>query len=178
MQKGNTTMSDVFDQSRDVAKPMMGRGSAHQFLTFTIGAEEYGVDIMTVREIKGWTDTTRLPNTPEYMRGVMNLRGLIIPIFDLRARFTGTLTEATPKHVTIVLAAGERTVSILADTVSDILTVGEEDIKPAPEVDSHADRRYVTGLIAVEARMVVILDIEKLLANSLEKIEMPSAVQH
>ena len=64
-----------------------------QFLTFTIGEEEYGVDIMTVREIKGWTETTRLPNSPEYMRGVMNLRGLIIPIFDLRARFTGALTH-------------------------------------------------------------------------------------
>jgi purine-binding chemotaxis protein CheW len=171
-------MSDVFDQSRDVAKPIIGRGATQQFLTFTIGEEEYGVDIMTVREIKGWTDTTRLPNTPEYMRGVMNLRGLIIPIFDLRARFTGVLTQATPKHVTIVLAAGARTISILADTVSDILTVGDDDIKPSPEVDSNAEQRYVTGLIAVEARMVVILDIEKLLANSLEQLEMPSAVHH
>lgn len=168
-------MSDIFDQSRDSAKAIVGKGATQQFLTFTVGAEEYGVDIMTVREIKGWTDTTRLPNTPEYMRGVMNLRGLIIPIFDLRARFTGTLTEATPKHVAIVLAAGERTVSILADTVSDILTVGSEEIKPSPEVDTTVDQRYVCGLIAVENRMVVVLDIQKLLTKSLDQLEIPES---
>ena len=171
-------MTDIFDQSRDVAPPSIARGFTQQFLTFTIGQEEYGVDIMTVREIKGWSDTTRLPNTPEYMRGVMNLRGLIIPIFDLRARFTGTLTNATAKHVTIVLAAGERTVSILADTVSDILTVGSEEIKPSPDADTTVDQRYVTGLIAVDQRMVVLLDIEKLLAKSLEPIDLPSATHH
>lgn len=98
----------------------------------------------------------------------MNLRGLIITIFDLRARFTGVLTHATPKHVTIVLAAGARTVSILADTVSDILTVGSTEIKPSPEVEATIDQRYVCGLIAVEQRMVVVLDIEKLLVKSLD----------
>lgn len=168
-------MSDMFDHAREGEKAGESKSGQYQFLTFTIGSEEYGVDIMTVREIKGWTETTRLPNTPEYMRGVMNLRGLIIPIFDLRARFTGQLTEATPKHVTIVLAAGERTVSVLADTVSDILSVSGDDIKPAPEIDSAVDQRYVTGLIAVENRMVVILDIEKLLAKSLEAIHIPNA---
>lgn len=168
-------MTDVFDQSREMLKPGVGRGDQRQFLTFTVGSEEYGVDIMTVREIKGWNDTTRLPNTPEYLRGVMNLRGLIIPIFDLRARFTGQLTDATPKHVTIVLAAGDRTVSILADTVSDILTVNSDDIKSAPEVDTTVDQRYVTGLIAVESRMVVLLDIERLLSKSLEQLQIPAA---
>lgn len=168
-------MTDIFDQARDTAKAAAFKGETQQFLTFTVGEEEYGVDIMTVREIKGWTDTTRLPNTPDYMRGVMNLRGLIIPIFDLRARFTHQLTEATPKHVTIVLAAGERTVSILADTVSDILTVGSDEIKPAPEVETTVDQRYVTGLIAVEQRMVVILDIEKLLAKSLDTLDVPTS---
>lgn len=172
-------MKDVFDQARDAGSSgAKMRGLSQQFLTFTIGSEEYGVDIMTVREIKGWSDTTRLPNTPDYMRGVMNLRGLIIPIFDLRARFSGELTNATPKHVAIVLAAGERTVSILADTVSDILTVGMDDIKPAPEYETAVDQRYVTGLIAVENRMVVILDIEKLLARSLESLDLPSETTH
>lgn len=172
-------MTDVFDQTRDAGNSVAGmKGLSQQFLTFTIGQEEYGVDIMTVREIKGWADTTRLPNTPDYMRGVMNLRGLIIPIFDLRARFTGELTNATPKHVAIVLAAGDRTVSILADTVSDILTVGADDIKPAPELETSVDQRYVTGLIAVENRMVVILDIEKLLAKSLDELEIPTETTH
>lgn len=139
---------------------------SQQFLTFTVGQEEYGVDIMTVREIRGWSDVTRLPNTPKYMRGVMNLRGLIVPIFDLRARFCGQLTDATLKHVTIVLAAGERTVSILADTVSDILSVASQEIRPAPEGNAAEEGGYVTGLIAVEERMVVLLDIAALLHHS------------
>ena len=164
-------VNDGYDQSREGTQAPTRDAMTEQFLTFTIGEEEYGVDIMTVREIKGWTETTRLPNSPEYMRGVMNLRGLIIPIFDLRARFTGALTHATPKHVTIVLAAGARTVSILADTVSDILTVGSKEIKPSPEVETTIDQRYVCGLIAVEQRMVVVLDIEKLLAKSLDAAE-------
>jgi len=169
-------MADNFDKTREIDKEAAAqKGMAHQFLTFTVDNDEYGVDIMTVREIKGWTETTRLPNASEFMRGVMNLRGLIIPIFDLRARFTGSLTEATPKHVTIVLIAGLRTVSILADTVSDILTVSSEEIKPAPEMDNDVERRYVTGLIAVENRMVVLLDIEKLLAHSLEHIDQSHA---
>jgi purine-binding chemotaxis protein CheW len=159
-------------QQHNYEAKMQHQGESQQFLTFTVANEEYGVDIMTVREIKGWADTTRLPNTPPYMRGVMNLRGVIVPIFDLRARFTADLTNATPKHVTIVLAAGERIVSILADTVSDILTVKMEEIKPAPDTETTIDGRYVTGLIAVEGRMVVLLDIEKLFLHQLHQIEM------
>lgn len=136
---------------------------AQQFLTFTLGKEEYGVDIMTVREVKGWSDTTRLPNTPEYLRGVLNLRGSVIPIFDLRARFSGGLTQADSKHVIIVLAAGERIVGILADAVSDILTVDQAEIKPAPETDNEG--RYVAGLIALDDRMVVLLEMHALLSG-------------
>jgi purine-binding chemotaxis protein CheW len=136
-----------------------------QFLTFTLGEEEYGVDIMMVREVKGWTDTTRLPNTPLYMRGVLNLRGNVIPIFDLRARFTGQLTEANSKHVIIVLAVGDRIIGILADTVSDILTVEQDEIKPAPDTSSDNEARYVAGLIALENRMVVILEMSGVLKS-------------
>jgi len=144
------------------SKPLAG-GDSQQFLTFTLSTEEYGVDIMMVREVKGWTETTRLPNTPEYIRGVLNLRGIIIPIFDLRARFTGTLTNPDAKNVVVILAVGERTIGILADTVSDILTVASEEIKPAPETEERIEQRFVSGLIAVEGRMVVLLDISKLL---------------
>ncbi|TAE33087.1 MAG: purine-binding chemotaxis protein CheW [Alphaproteobacteria bacterium] len=138
-----------------------------QFLIFSVNYEEYGVDIMTVREIRGWSDATRLPNTPEYVRGVMNLRGVIVPIFDLRARFTGILTEMTPKHVLIVLMAGERMVSILADTVSDIITANSEDMKCAPDMVTTVEQRYITGLIAVDQRMIVVLNMEKLLGKPL-----------
>jgi purine-binding chemotaxis protein CheW len=95
------------------------------------------------------------------MRGVMNLRGLIIPIFDLRTRFNRGQTEATPKHVVIILAVGERTIGILVDTVSDILDVNGDQIKPAPE-DTQTDAAFISGLISLEDRMVVLLNVERL----------------
>lgn len=156
-------MSDHFDQTRDGEKG----GDLQQFLTFTIEGGEYGVDIMTVREIKGWTETTRLPNSPEYMRGVMNLRGLIIPIFDLRARFGRGLTQADSSHVIIILAVGERNVGVLVDGVSDILTVSPDEVKPAPELENiGAAEDYITGLISRDDRMVVLLRVGHLFDSS------------
>lgn len=154
-------MTDHFDKAREGEKAAGIPLTARQFLTFTLGQEEYGVDIMTVREIKGWTETTRLPNTPEFMRGVMNLRGLIIPIFDLRLRFHQGQTQATEKHVVIILAVGERNIGILVDTVSDILDALPEQIKPAPEADTQ-EAAYIKGLISLDNRMVVILDVNQL----------------
>lgn len=156
-------MADNFDKTREIAEAQATQnGTTRQFLTFTIKGEEYGMDIMTVREIKGWTETTRLPNSPEYMRGVMNLRGLIIPIFDLYARFSSNLTQATEKHVVIILAVGERNIGILVDGVSDILTVTEADIKPTPELESGVKADFISGLISLQQRMVVLLNIQHL----------------
>jgi purine-binding chemotaxis protein CheW len=151
-------MSDNFDKTRENDK----NGDQRQFLTFAVNGEEYGVDIMTVREIKGWTETTRLPNSPEFMRGVMNLRGLIIPIFDLRARFRKELTKANAKHVVIILAIGERNIGVLVDAVSDILTVSADDIRPTPEMELAANTDFIGGLISLEKRMVVLLAVERL----------------
>jgi purine-binding chemotaxis protein CheW len=153
-------MTDSFDKTREIKEIMPE--SALQYLTFTVQGEEYGVDIMTVREIKGWTETTRLPNSPEYMRGVMNLRGLIIPIFDLRARFRHELTEANSSHVVIILAVGTRNIGILVDGVSDILTVAAQEVKPAPQIEGQGKDDYITGLISLENRMVVLLAVEHL----------------
>jgi purine-binding chemotaxis protein CheW len=158
-------MSDHFDETR--SNKMAEGGDTQQFLTFTVADSEYGVDIMTVREIKGWTETTRLPNTPDYMRGVMNLRGLIIPIFDLRARFSDTLTHANASNVVIILAVGERNIGILVDTVSDILTVNSGDIKQAPKTEGDPANLYIDGLILLEQRMVVVLDVSKLFGSEL-----------
>ena len=137
-----------------------------QFLTFTIKGEEYGIDIMDVREIKGWHEATRLPNTPLFTRGVINLRGLIIPIFDLQARFSGKLTEATPSHVVIIMnidtVHGSRNIGVLVDSVSDILTVAPDEIRPAPELSSAASADFITGLISLEERMVVLLEIREI----------------
>ena len=157
-------MSDNFDKTREGDNG----GEQRQFLTFTVGGEEYGVDIMTVREIKGWTETTRLPNSAESMRGVMNLRGLIIPIFDLRARFKHELTEANAKHVVIILAVGERNIGILVDAVSDILTVSDFDIKPTPETDTNNNTDFISGLISLENRMVVLLSVGKLFGAEMQ----------
>ena len=156
-------MSDNFDKTRAENKDTpVQNGDPRQFLTFAVMGEEYGVDIMTVREIKGWTEITRLPNSPEFMRGVMNLRGLIIPIFDLRARFRHELTEANAKHVIIILAVKDRNIGILVDAVSDILTVNEGDIKPTPEIETNVGSDFISGLISLENRMVVLLTVEHL----------------
>ena len=133
-----------------------------QFLTFRVGDDEYGVPIMAVREIKGWIEPTRLPNLPAFIRGVINLRGLIVPIFDLRARFTDAATEATAKHVTIIVAHGSRNLGVLVDAVSDILTVPETEIRPAPDMNVVAGKDFVSGLILLESRIVALLDINRL----------------
>ena len=138
--------------------------SSHlQCLTFKVDDAEYSVDIMSVREIKGWVDCTRLPNMPDYLRGVMNLRGAIIPIFDLRCRFGEGLTSATPKHVVIILATRDRNIGVLVDAVSDIITVEQSALKPAPrDGSSDVDERFVDGLIDHDSRMIVHLNIENL----------------
>ncbi len=144
---------------------------SEQYLTFTVGSEEYGVEIMTVREIRQWAPATRIPNTPKFMLGVMNLRGAIIPLFDLRARFSGEMTQADSKNVIIIVALSTRLIGILVDTVSDIVDANEGDIKPPPSVELNVDERYVNGLISLEERMIVILDVEHLFdAQTLKEI--------
>ena len=134
-----------------------------QFITFTIAAEEYGVDIMAIREIKGWTPATPLPEAPEYMRGVIDRRGTIVPIIDLRARFHHGLTAATPTHVIIVVAIDEMMVGLLADAVVDIVSVPASAIRPVPETERATHASFLTGLVTVEGRMVVLLDLDNLL---------------
>jgi purine-binding chemotaxis protein CheW len=140
-------------------------GVIEQYITFTIGDEEYGVDIMSVREIKGWSDTTMLPNTPDHMRGVLNLRGIIVPIFDLRCRFSLGLTETTPLHVIVIIDIGDRLIGILVDTVSDILSIDSSEIRAVPKMGSQIDEEYLTGLVTVNERMVALLDSEKLFSE-------------
>ena len=134
-----------------------------QFISFTVGDEEYGVDIMAIREIKGWTPTTPLPEAPSHMRGVIDLRGAIVPIIDMRVRFHHGLTEVTPTHVIIVVAIGEVMVGLLADAVVDIVTVSAADIQPTPDAEHGGGASYLSGIVTVEGRMVVLLDLPALL---------------
>lgn len=138
-------------------------GADEQYVTFTVGDEEYGIDILAVREIRGWTPESRLPNLPDYVRGVINLRGIIIPIFDLRARFGGGATQVTRRHVVVVMQVGERTRGILVDAISDILAIAHDQIKPPPDIDAGMiDTQYLSGLYTAENRMVTLLNVEEL----------------
>jgi purine-binding chemotaxis protein CheW len=133
--------------------------NAQQFITFTLGEEEYGIDIMVVREIKGWTETTMIPNAPSYVRGVINLRGIIVPIFDLRARFGTGVTVPTKMHVVIIVAAGTRTVGLLVDTVSDIISVDPKQIREVPDMGMSSGDQFLEGLVAIENRMVTLVSL-------------------
>jgi purine-binding chemotaxis protein CheW len=143
-----------------------------QYVTFTVGDEEYGVNILAVREIRGWTPESRLPNLPDYVRGVVNLRGTIIPIFDLRARFGGGPTAVTRRHVVVVMQVGEKIRGILVDAISDILAVGRDAIKPPPDVDSGLiDADYLSGLCIAGDRLVTLLSIDRLFAAEDAELE-------
>jgi len=137
-----------------------------QYVTFTVGNEEYGVNILSVREIRGWTPESRLPNLPDYVRGVINLRGIIIPIFDLRARFGGGTTEVTKRHVVVVVQVGERTRGILVDAISDILAITQDQIKSPPAMETGmVESHYLSGLFTIENRMVTLLDVARLFSD-------------
>jgi len=141
----------------------MSDGLTQQFISFTVAGEEYGVDIMAIREIKGWSPATALPEAPPYVRGVIDLRGAIVPIIDVRARFHGGLTEVTPTHVILVVAIDELMVGLLADAVVDIVTVAAGSIKPVPDLDQHEQCAFLAGIVSVEGRMVILLDLQHML---------------
>ncbi|MGA2895648.1 MAG: chemotaxis protein CheW [Xanthobacteraceae bacterium] len=139
-----------------------------EFISFAIGDEQYGVDIMAVREIKGWSSVTQLPNQPDYMRGVLNLRGIMVPIVDLRCRFSQGLTETTAMHVVIVVHVGIKTVGLLADRVLDIVAVDASQIQPVPQVTRHMRADFLSGLVTIETTMIALINLNNLLTEPSE----------
>lgn len=141
--------------------------STDQYLTFLLGQEEYGVDILRVQEIKGWERATEIPNTPDYIRGVMNLRGTVIPIVDLRRRFDLAAADYTNTTVVIVLRIegdnGTRTMGFVVDAVSDVYNVAPENVQPAPDFGARVNTQFIKGLAAVDEKMVILLDIDRLI---------------
>lgn len=137
-------------------------GETKQYVSFSIGKEEYCVDIIFVREIKGWVPVTPLPNAPEFMLGVLNLRGVIVPIFDMRCRFGMGETQTSSLHVMIIVAVADRVMGILVDAVSDILTVGSNDVLNVPDLDQGGNRKFLSGLITHGDKMVAVLSLDKL----------------
>ncbi len=152
------------DNWRSVADSAVGSGRV-EFISFSIGDEQYGVDIMAVREIKGWTEITHLPKQPDYVRGVLNLRGVMVPIIDLRCRFGQGTTEATPYHVVIVVQVEQRLVGLLADRVLDILAFDAGQVQPVPHVTRSAHADFLSGLVTVDGTMIALVDLNNLLAE-------------
>jgi purine-binding chemotaxis protein CheW len=145
---------------------------AEQFLTFVLGGEEYGVTILQVQGIQGWDRVTPIPNTPDYILGVINLRGAIVPIVDLRRRFGMPGAEFGPTTVVIVVRVAqegrnERTLGLVVDAVSEVCNVNAADKKPAPDFGSHIKTDFVKGLATVDKRMVILLDIDRLVSEGL-----------
>jgi purine-binding chemotaxis protein CheW len=133
-----------------------------QFVSFTVAGGLYGIDITRVREIKGWSEPTCLPNSPHAMRGVLNLRGVVVPVFDLRCRFGLGTTEVGSSHVVIIVSFDERLIGIVVDAVSDILTLGPEDIMPVPKGEHDINQDFLSGLASQGDRMVALLQLERL----------------
>ncbi len=145
--------------------------TSEQYLTFMLAGEEYGVDILRVQEIKGWDKVTRIPHTPDYVLGVINLRGAVVPILDLRRRFGLETIDFGPTTVVIVVRVmnglTERTVGVVVDAVSEVYNVDAADSKPPPDVCGSVDTVFVKALATVEEKMLILLDIDRLIGNSI-----------
>lgn len=137
--------------------------SARELIAFRIGAQEFCVDIMSVREIRGWTPATALPQSPGFVRGVVNLRGAVLPIVDLAARLGFPPPEPTARHVIIVAQIDNRVVGLLVDAVSDILTVTDDLVQATPDVASDMAKTFVRGVLAVEGRMISLIALDHIL---------------
>ena len=139
---------------------------AQQFLTFKLAGEEYGVGILTVQEIRGWSSVTKVPHTPTWLLGVINLRGVVVPIIDLRVKFKFASAEYNDTTVVIILTVATRVVGVVVDGVSDVITLGASQIKPAPSLGSGSDTSHIIGFGTLDERMRILMDVEKLMAGA------------
>ena len=139
--------------------------SGQEYLTFRLGGEEYGMDILKVQEIRGYDSVTRIANAPEFIKGVINLRGTIVPIVDMRIKFKVGEASYNQFTVVIVLNVGNRVVGMVVDSVSDVVALTPEQIRPAPEFHASMNTEYLTGLGALEGRMLILIDIEQLMSS-------------
>jgi purine-binding chemotaxis protein CheW len=141
-------------------------GMAQEYLTFTLGPEEYAIDILKVQEIRGYEQPTTIANAPEFIKGVINLRGTIVPIVDLRIKFQVGKAEYTPFTVVIILNIGARVVGIVVDGVSDVTSLRPDQVRPAPDFAATVDTKYIQGLGTLDERMLIVVDIARLLLSS------------
>jgi len=150
MQEGSTQTAD---------------GESRELLTFTLGSEEYGIDILKVQEIRGYDAVTTIANAPDFIKGVINLRGIIVPIVDMRIKFNLGNVTYNNLTVVIILNVANRVVGMVVDGVSDVIALTADQVKAAPEFSGAMDTQYITGLGTVDDRMIIIVDIEKLMTS-------------
>lgn len=140
------------------------QAGGQEFLTFRLGGEEYAIEILKVREIRNWEDPTAIVNAPDFIKGVINLRGTIVPIVDLRVKFRGE-AKYDEFTVVIILSVADRVIGIVVDAVSDVMTLSPEQIRPAPAFGGDVDARFITGLGTVGERMLILTDVERLMSS-------------
>jgi purine-binding chemotaxis protein CheW len=151
-------------------------GGSRELLTFTLGKEEYGIDILKVQEIRGYDAVTEIANAPEFIKGVINLRGIIVPIVDMRIKFKLGNVTYNELTVVIILNVAQRVVGIVVDGVSDVIALTADQIKAAPEFSASLDMQYITGMGTVDQRMIIVVDIEKLMTSrDMDLVEQAAA---
>ena len=138
-----------------------------EFITFEVGGQLFGLDIMAIREIRAWTPVTKLPAVPHYVAGVVNLRGTVLPVIDLAARLGWPETEASPRHAIIVTQIGAQARGLIVDSVSDIVTIAADALQAPPATSSDGVVPFIEGLAAIGEQMVMVLDLDKLNADAL-----------
>jgi purine-binding chemotaxis protein CheW len=146
------------------AESISNATDTREFVSFAIGDDQYGIDILAVREIKEWSIVTRLPKQPDYMRGVLNLRGVMVPIVDLRCRFGQGLTETTPLHIVVIVQIDERLVGLLVDRVLDIVALEAGKIQAVPKLVQSSRAGFLAGLVTLEGSLIALIDLPSLLA--------------
>ena len=159
-------MANTLDHSADTST--QAGAELRELIAFRVGRQEFCINVMMVREIRGWTAATALPRAPRYIRGVINLRGAVLPIVDLAVRLGLPSTEPTARNVIIVVQIAQQQVGLLVDAVSDILTTSDNRIQPAPDVASDLVRSFVKGLLPVDGRMISLISLDQVVPEELE----------
>lgn len=137
-----------------------------EYLTFTLGSEEYAIDILKVQEIRGYEPPTLIANAPPFIKGVINLRGIIVPIVDLRIKFNLGTIDYTPFTVVIILNVAGRVIGAVVDSVSDVISLNATQVRPAPDFSASFDTKYILGLATIDTRMLIVTDIERLMSSA------------
>lgn len=159
-------MATAVETAKDTNQQIGLTQDGNQYLTFILGDEHYGVDILRVQEIKGYTTVTRIPNTPPFIKGVLNLRGTIVPIIDLRTKLGMEKIDYTMFTVIVVVVVRERVMGIIVDAVSDVLNIANQDIQPSPEFGAKVDVSFLSGIAKSGDKLIAMLDIDRVLAEA------------